>query len=362
MREMNRTWIALVLLAMPLAAPVRGQGPAQGAADHRTAVQAVFQLSQTAATMEDYTTMIDECQRLMAEPGLAPAHQAYLKQLGSWALNRRGEARSEESAAKAEAGDTEAAAQLDAQSLEDFNLALEWDATRWKAFHNRGVSYAMTHDYDKALADFDQALRLKPTYANTWFNRGEIHYEQGKYAEAIADYNNVLRVNRDDADAYTRRGHAYFKLGRYREALSDYSRAVTLKPDDAMAYLNRGEAYLSLSLWDPAARDYRQAITIDGTMGRAYQGAAWLMAACPDQRYRYPDRAVNAALKAIELAGDEVDYRYYDTLAAAHATAGDFAKAQEVIVTAIENAPEDKAEDLKKRQTMYQQNQAYRIQ
>jgi tetratricopeptide (TPR) repeat protein len=220
----------------------------------------------------------------------------------------------------------------------------------------------MTGEYEKALADFDQAVRLRPTYPNTWFNRGEIHYEQGRYAEAIADYNNVLRFTPNDADAYTRRGHAFFKLGRYRDALNDYSRAVQLKPDDAMSLLNRGEACLALGLWEQAARDYRQAITLDNTLGRAYQGAAWLMAACPDERYRHPDRCVNAALKAIELAGEEVDYRYYDTLAASHATAGDFAQAQEAIAKALEMAPEDKAEDLKQRQALYQQNQPYRIQ
>jgi tetratricopeptide (TPR) repeat protein len=204
-------------------------------------------------------------------------------------------------------------------------------------------------------------LRLRPTYANSWFNRGEIHYEQGKYAEAIADYNNALRAAPDDAETYTRRGHAYFKLGRYREALRDYSRAVELKGDDALAYLNRGEAYLSLSMWTQASQDYRQAITLDGNLGRAYQGAAWLMATCPDQRFRFPDRAVAAAQKAIELSGEEADYRYYDTLAAAYAGAGDFAKARETIAQALTMAPSDKAEDIQKRQALYEQNQPYRI-
>jgi tetratricopeptide (TPR) repeat protein len=326
----------------------------------KSAVAEVYRMSQEAKTLEEFDAMLDECQRLM-EAGLSQAHQDYVKQLASWAYNRRGELRAEEAAAKAEAGETEAAAQLEAGALEDFNEAIKLDPTRWKAYHNRGVSYAMAGEYEKALAEFDQALRLKPTYANSWFNRGEIHYEQGKYAEAIADYNNALRASPDDAETYTRRGHAYFKLGRYREALRDYSRAVELKGDDALAYLNRGEAYLSLSMWTQASQDYRQAITLDGSLGRAYQGAAWLMATCPDQRFRFPDRVVAAALKAIELAGEEADYRYYDTLAAAYATAGDFTKAKETIAQALTMAPSDKAEDLQKRQALYEQNLPYRL-
>lgn len=353
---MPRTSLRLALVV--LAGLVSSTALAQD--DAKTAIQSVYQMSQQAQSIDDFTTMIDECQRLV-ETDLSQPHQDYVKQLCSWALNRRGELRADEAASKLNEGDSEAATQAEAQALEDFNAALELDPSRWKAYHNRGVSYAMTGDYDKALGEFDQALRLRPTFTNTWFNRGEIHYEQGKYAEAIADYNNVLRVNRDDADTFARRGHAYFKLGRYREALSDYSRTVELKPQDALAYLNRGEAYLSLGLWDQASRDYRQAITMDGSLGRAYQGAAWLMAVCPDQRYRFPDRAVNAALKAIELAGDEADYRYHDTLAAAYAANGDFAKAQESIETALAQAPPEKAADLQQRQALYQQNQPYRL-
>jgi tetratricopeptide (TPR) repeat protein len=355
---MPRTLIrsAAVLLLAGFLAPV-----AAGQEDtSKSAVADVYRMSQESKSIEDFDKMIEECLRLQ-DAGLSQAHADYVKQLTSWALNKRGELRSDAAIAKADAGEAEAAAQLDAQALEDFNASLKLDPSRWKAYHNRGVSYAMAAEYDKALAEFDQALRLKPTYANSWFNRGEIHYEQGKFPEAISDYNNSLRASPDDADAYTRRGHAYFKLGRYREALRDYTRTVELKRDDPLAYLNRGEAYLSLGMWPQASQDYRQSITLDANLGRAYQGAAWLMATCPDPRFRLPDRAIAAAQKAIELSGAEADYRYYDTLAAAHAAAGDFPKALETIAQAITMAPSDKTADLQRRQTMYQQNRAYRI-
>jgi tetratricopeptide (TPR) repeat protein len=321
--------------------------------DSKAAIQSVYQMSQEAKSIAELDKMIDECRRLL-ETGLSKTYEDYVKQLASWAYNRRGELRSEE-AESPESGNAAAA-------MEDFNTAIELDPTRGKAYHNRGVNYAMLGEYDKALAEFDQALRYKPTYANSWFNRGEIHYEQEKYEQAIADYNSVIRLNREDADAYTRRGHAYFKLRKYREALNDYSRAVSLKRNDAMAYLNRGEAFLSLGLWGQAAQDYRQAITLDRTLARAYQGAAWLMATSPDARFRSPSQAVAAAAKAIELAGSEADYRDYDTLAAAYASANNFAKAQEAIAAAIEKAPPDKVEDLKQRQMLYQKNRAYLLQ
>jgi tetratricopeptide (TPR) repeat protein len=344
-------------LAAVVLAPVVFAQEEEGA---KSAIQTVYEMSQTAETADDFDKMIEECRRLL-ETGLSRQHEAYVNRLAAWAYNRRGEARAEEAASVAAEGETEEAARLDSLAVEDFTASLKLDPSRWKAYHNRGVSYAMMGEFDQALREFEQALRLNPTYANAWFNRGEVHYELGRYAQAVADYSTALRSNPEDAEVYTRRGHAYFKLGRYREALTDYSRALDLKPQEALSHLHRGEACLALGLWDRAARDYREAITLDDSLGRAYQGAAWLMAACPDERYRHPERAVNAALKAIELAGDEADYRYQDTLAAAYAAAGDFEKAQETITAAIAQAPEDKADDLRQRETLYQQEQPYTI-
>jgi tetratricopeptide (TPR) repeat protein len=350
MPHMSHRFLLTVLFALAATAMAAAQDEAPSDEDSKAAIQAVYQMSQQAKSIAELDQMIDECRRLL-EKGLTKTYEDYIKQLASWAYNRRGELRSEEADSQG-SGDA-------ASAMEDFNAAIELDPTRGKAYHNRGVNYAMLGEYDKALAEFDLALRHKPTYANSWFNRGEIHYEQGKYEQAIADYNSVIRLNRADADAYTRRGHAYFKLRKYREALNDYSRAVSLKRNDAMSYLNRGEAFLSLGMWGQAAQDYRQAIMLDRSLARAYQGAAWLMATSPDARYRSPSRAATAALQAIELAGDEADYRYYDTLAAAYAAANNFPKAQEAIATAIEKAPPDKAEDLKQRQTLYQRNRPY---
>jgi tetratricopeptide (TPR) repeat protein len=87
--------------------------------------------------------------------------------------------------------------------------------------------------------------------------------------------------------------------------------------------------------------------------------AAWLMATCPDERFRDNDRAVAAAKKAIELDGGE-DYRYLDTLAAAHASAGKFDDAKSIMEEVIKIAPDEAKERLKKRLAIYEEGKPYR--
>ncbi len=172
----------------------------------------------------------------------------------------------------------------------------------------------------KALVDFDAVIRLNPNYANAWFNRGQLKYDQNDVTGALEDYNQAIQLQSNDASFFNSRGHANYRLGQLREALADYNRAVQLNPEDAISLLNRGDAYREQGMYGPAASDYRDAIRINPKLGRAYLQTAWLMATCPDQRFRDTEKAISTAQHAIELDG-EIDYRYPDTLAAAQASA-----------------------------------------
>ncbi|MCA9269920.1 MAG: hypothetical protein KDA41_15675, partial [Planctomycetales bacterium] len=122
---------------------------------------------------------------------------------------------------------------------------------------------------------------------------------------------------------------------------------------------DRADVHANIGDWENAARDYRQAVQIDANLGRAYMGAAWVMATCPDGRYRDDALAVETARKAIALDG-ESDWRYLDTLAAALANAGKFDEASAAIAKAIAAAPQDQSERLAARKQLYADSQPYR--
>jgi tetratricopeptide (TPR) repeat protein len=340
--------------------PAAAQQPVPAVEDGKQLLREAHAKSQEANTLEQYTEVLQLCQRAAAIA--LPANLVdYEKKLRSWAHNQRGEVYAEQAATLSKAGQNEAAAKVDAQGLREFETAIELNPDYWKALHNRGVSRAVGRQLDLAASDFSRVVELKPDYVNAWFNRGEIHYEQGRFAEAVADYARAIELAPEDPDFYIRRGHAYLQLRELQQAFADYHQAVQLAPNDVDALVNRADVNRNLGRWQAAADDYLQAIRLDAKSGRAYQGAAWLMATCPDSKMRNTDLSLRAAQQAMELLGRQ-DYRGLDTMAAALANSGNFAKAQEMQAEAIRLAPPEKADKLQSRLELYQQERPYREQ
>ena len=303
-----------------------------------------YEKTKTAKNEAAYTQIIDQCREGM-QADTRESSAAYGRKLLGWAYNRRGEAR--------------AAAGRDREAIADFEASIKNDPRHWRAVHNRGVSHAMAGKYREAMADFNRTIDLYQNYPNAYFNRGELRYEHGDLDGALSDYNAALRLAPDDATAYNSRGHTYYRMDRFPQAMADYNRALEIQPENAAVLTNRGDAYADMHQYGDAANDYRQAIRYNPKMGRAYQSAAWLMATCPEEQYRDERLALDAAQKAIELNGDR-DYRYLETLAAAEAAAGDFAKAQATQARAIKAAPKSETERLGERLEMYRRSQPYR--
>jgi tetratricopeptide (TPR) repeat protein len=269
-----------------------------------TPLQQAHTLSKSAKTIAHYTEITTLCEKAIDQTHDRSAQQ-YAKQLLAWAANRRGEAYSLEAVRLASASKFDEAAAQDAQALADFDTSAMYDPRKWKAFHNRGVSYALLGRYEEALADLTKAIELNGTDANTWFNRAEVRYELGQYEDATEDYSQVLEREPEDFGAITGRGHAWFRMGEFHKALADYSRSVVIDPKSAGALVNRGDAHRQLGKWAEAAADYRAAIKLDEKYGRAYRAAAWLLATCPDEKYRDAEQALQAAQQAIEAVTDE---------------------------------------------------------
>ncbi len=141
-------------------------------------------------------------------------------------------------------------------------------------------------------------------------------------------------------------------VARVRQTQSSWT------PNYAPALVNRGDAYVDIGRYGDAAADYRTAIEADPEHARAYQAASWLMATCPDGHYRDEKLAVEAANKALQLDGE--NYRNLEALAAAQASAGQFAEAKETQEKAIAKAPRDQLVAAEKRMALYQQDLAYR--
>jgi tetratricopeptide (TPR) repeat protein len=303
-----------------------------------------YNKSRSAKDDATLSETIDLC-RDGLQAGLNSAASEYARQLMSWAHNRRGE--------------IHAAAGRDSQAFDDFDAAVELDAKSWRALHNRGVSYAVLGKSDKAMADFNQSIEVNKEFPIAYFNRAETRYEAGDYQAALGDYDQAIKLLPTDGAALNSRGHTHFRLGNFKQAINDFNATLKVDPKSAAALLNRGDVYAAMGNHGAAAHDYDAAIRMRPDLGRAHQSMAWLLATCPDPRFRNASQAITAAKLAIELDGDD-DHRYLATLAAAMANAGRYEAAERIQRQAIRGTPTKLRPTQEKRLTLYRSHQPFR--
>ncbi|HVT29967.1 MAG TPA: tetratricopeptide repeat protein [Lacipirellulaceae bacterium] len=319
--------------------PIASPSPADQLLAHAHA------LSTTAKTEPDYSRIIETCRRAEASEAGAEAAK-YAKRLTAWALNRRGEL-------KAEAGH-------DKDAILDFDDAIRDDATCWRAIHNRGVLLAQAGHFEKAFDDFSRTIQLNPKFAKAFSNRAALFMVANDLHAAHQDYKRAIEFDPNLAVAHRGCGRVCQLLGHMDEAMAHYDAAVQLAPGDAYAASCRADLLTDIGRYSDALNEYNRALAIDPNSIQANCGSAWLLATCPDSALRNPQLAIERANKALKQGGQK-DAVSFDSLAAAQASAGDFAAAMQSIHKAIQLAPADEREVYKERLVVYQQAKPYRI-
>jgi tetratricopeptide (TPR) repeat protein len=104
-----------------------------------------------------------------------------------------------------------------------------------REFADRGISYAQSGDYDRAIADLSQAIRLNPKDDNAYNWRAYAYSQKRDYDRAIADYNQAIRLNPNYESAYYSRGLAYYMKKDYNRAIADYEAVLRINPNHANA-------------------------------------------------------------------------------------------------------------------------------
>lgn len=128
----------------------------------------------------------------------------------------------------------------------------------------------------------------------------------------------------DDVEAASKQ---YFQ-GQYQQAIVLVDKAITSRKlsakNFAVAYLIRGLAYRRLKDYGKAVEDLTRVIDVAPKEAKGYNSLAWLLATCPEKKYRDGPRAVVLAKRAVALVESS---GHLDTLSAAFAEAGQFDQA-----------------------------------
>ncbi|HTR60341.1 MAG TPA: tetratricopeptide repeat protein [Candidatus Binataceae bacterium] len=219
-------------------------------------------------------------------------------------------------------------------------------------------------DYSRAINEFLVALKNNSRNADTirgalaaaYLDRGEQRLDAKDYSLAIDDFSAAIDQDSRLSPAFNDRGAAEQAQKRFAAALADYNQAIALSPSDVSALLNRGFLFLTSGQCDQAVLDLQKVAASKLGEADGYNGWAWILATCPNARFRDGARAISLSEKACSRM--PLDASFQDTLAAAYAEAGDFDKAASVEETAI--SYDNTIAEFRTRLALYQSRKPYR--
>lgn len=244
-------------------------------------------------------------------------------------------------------------------ALDDFNEAVRLGDADANLLINRGNALTELRQEERALADYNLAIELDSRQPQAYINRGSLYASLGQLDQALKDLDKAVEVAPELADAYNERGVLHRLREDYVAAVADYTRAIELSPEMAAAWANRAFAQKAQGAYREALDDYNRALSIDPLSDGIANDLAWLLATCPDADIRDSDRAIELAEQACRATNFH-NPQYLDTLAAAHAAAGQFAKAAETAEKAIKSfGPDPAATDTRKRLELYRDEKPY---
>lgn len=217
-------------------------------------------------------------------------------------------------------------------------------------------------DTDSIIYYLSKAVELKPDDLDSFFSLGLIFINKGKLDEAKGKFEKALQINPDFFEAKLWLGKVYYAQKKYTEAIKHFKEALVLKPDSAVMYDNIASAYQELGQIDQAVAYWTKALELKPKNIMFLNTLAWIHAACDIEELRNPTYAASLAKKACELTKYK-NPQVLDTLGAAYAAAGNFDKAIETSLKAIDIARTKNKNDLagriQKRLDLYRQGEAY---
>ena len=189
------------------------------------------------------------------------------------------------------------------EGLEHLRTVLQLAPEDVVAHYNVGSALANMGRVQEAVGYFEQALKLKPDYADVRRNLDEARADAAKAQATIRQCEAAVEQNPDSAEVLSQLANALMNAGRGSEAIGPFERAVALNPKDA----------------------------------GAHNSLAWLLATKVRGGEGNPAKAVSLAKRACELTGNN-SAGCLDTLAVAHAAAGQFPEAIAAAEKAIQLA------------------------
>jgi len=252
------------------------------------------------------------------------------------------------------------------QALSDANQAVSIAPRKNSPYSYRAYAFVALKQYDKAVADLSDAINYSHMndsgLGDLYYRRGLVYASMRDYDHAIADQTAATKLDDDVAKVLVSRASAYESKKQDDLAIADLTRVLQIDPKDSYVFQLRANAYQNRRQFDLAFTDLTRAVEASPESSTAQNALAWMMSTCPDQKYRNGKEALVHANKACDLSswqqGDLID-----TLAAAHAEAGNFPQAimwQQRAIALMKSDSTEQQQGSAKRLELYKAKQPYR--
>jgi tetratricopeptide (TPR) repeat protein len=208
--------------------------------------------------------------------------------------------------------------------------------TNVEARVNLGNAFYDSGRPDEARKHFDLALATDPSLVATSLQSGEKLESEGQPGAALARYTLAVRLAPKNPVTHDHLALLLAKQGRLNDALKSFSEAERLRPD-AQSHYNLALVLVALKRHAEAIEQYRKALELKPEWPTALNDLAWILATHPNAGLRNGGEAVRLAQKACAATGDK-EPRYWGTLDAAYAEAGDFKMAKQIAEKTVELA------------------------
>lgn len=245
----------------------------------------------------------------------------------------------------------------DEEGKKDFDEAVKRDPA--KAHAARGQMWLKRSDYRRAVIDFGRVLRVHRKDVDGYIRRGMAFEGLKDLGHAVVDYTLAIKLAPDRVLPYSKRGGIFYRLGKNEQALADFDRWLELTPNDPRGYVARAGVHVRRRTFDLALTDLERAVRLDATNLAGVNGLAWLLATCPEDRFRNGKRAVMLATKACELTQRKAWF-CLSSMAAAYAEVGEFPKAVQTQQDALRLTPEPEKKHAQARLALYESGQPFR--
>jgi tetratricopeptide (TPR) repeat protein len=224
-----------------------------------------------------------------------------------------------------------------AEAIPHYQEALRIKPDYAEAYNNLGNVQLQAGKLPDATKNLQQAVRFNPNLAEAHYNLGNALAQSGKFPEAIGHYEQALRIKPGYAEVHNNWGIVLSQAGKLQEARAHYEAALRIKPHLPEAHNNLGYDLQQTGHLREAIAHYEEAVRAKPDYLQALNNLALTLAIAPPAQGGEPTRAISIARQVCDLTASRVP-AYLNTLAMAHAAAGQFNDAATTAQQALELA------------------------